>query len=135
MSLSSYRTFIQMLRDQIGDKPRHKDQSLGVAWNELGCAYMQNDDPKEAEICLKKSIDALGALEDVTRISISMPLINLAFAYWLQDRLTEAASTFEEALADREKEYGPNDRQSFVCVFPINSYTNILLYKEAHDDH
>ncbi|KAL8671104.1 MAG: hypothetical protein Q9168_004386 [Polycauliona sp. 1 TL-2023] len=49
MSLSSYNTFIQMLRDQIGDQPRGTDQSLGVAWNELGWAQLQNDNPLEAE--------------------------------------------------------------------------------------
>ncbi len=114
LSLSSYNTFIQMLREQVGDQPRGKDQSLGVAWNELGCAYLQNDTPLDAGECFKKSIDPLGALEGATRISISMPLINLAFAYWLEGRFEDAASTFQDALVDREKEYGLNDETSFV---------------------
>lgn len=37
LSLASYNTFIEMLRDQVGEQPKGKDQSLGVAWNELGC--------------------------------------------------------------------------------------------------
>ena len=114
VSLSSYRTFIQMLKDKFGDAPRGKDQSLGVAWNELGCAFLQNDTPNDAEDCFKKSIDALGSLDGASKISTSMPLINLAFAYWLQGRLDKAASTFQEALDDREREYGKNDRTSFV---------------------
>jgi tetratricopeptide (TPR) repeat protein len=114
ISLSSYRTFIKMLNAKLGDAPCGKDQSLGVAWDELGCAWLQSDKPGEAEPCFQKSIEALGALEGATRISISLPLINIAFAYWLQGRLEEAASTFQEALEDREREFGVNDWTSFV---------------------
>jgi tetratricopeptide (TPR) repeat protein len=111
---ATYRTFIEMLNAKLGDAPRGKYQSLGVAWNELGCAWLQSDKPGEAEPCFQKSIEALGALEGATRISISMPLVNIAFAYWLQGRLEEAASTFKEALEDREREFAVNDRISPV---------------------
>ena len=72
LSLSSYNTFIQMLREQVGDQPRGKDQSLGVAWNELRCAYLQSDTPLDAEECFKKSIDSLGALEGATRRDLAL---------------------------------------------------------------
>ncbi|KAL8989820.1 MAG: hypothetical protein Q9177_001376 [Variospora cf. flavescens] len=114
LDLASYNTFIQMLRDQIGDRPRGTDQSLGVALNELGCAHLQNDDCSEGEDYFKKSIDTLGALDGATRISTSMPLINLAFAYWLQDRFPKASSTLQQALEDREGTYAVNDKTSFV---------------------
>ncbi len=52
--------------------PRGKDQSLGVAWNELGCAYLQNDTTLDAEECFKKSIDSLGALEGATRRDLAL---------------------------------------------------------------
>lgn len=75
--------FIDMLKNKIGNAPRGKDQSLGVTWNELGCAWLQNENPNEAVPCFKNSINAPRALEGATKISISMPLINIAFAYLL----------------------------------------------------
>ena len=116
MSLSSYNIFIEMVRAKTGDKVQGKDQGLGVAWNELGCAHLQNDAPFDAEECFKKSIDALGAVQGATKISTSMALINLAFAYYFENRLEDASITFRDALNDRELEYGLNDRTSFVFV-------------------
>ncbi|KAI4126161.1 MAG: hypothetical protein LQ341_006907 [Variospora aurantia] len=113
LSLSSYSTFIQMLREQIGDQPRGTDQSLGVALNELGCAHLQNANCSEAEDCFKKSLIRL-VLSTAQQISTSMPLINLAFAYWLQGHFPKASSTFQQALEDREETYGVNDKTSFV---------------------
>jgi Tfp pilus assembly protein PilF len=43
-----------------------------------------------------------------------MPLINLGFAALVQGREAEADEIFSQALADREKEYGSNDKISFV---------------------
>ena len=114
-SLSHFRAFTDDLRSHFGDA--HKggtDQSLGVAWNELGNAFLQNEMWDQAEDSFMKSINALKGLEGATKVSISMPLINLAFTHWLQGRLDEAAADFEEALEDRETEYGIDDKTSFV---------------------
>lgn len=114
-SLTNLREFNNMLRERFGDTVSSgKDLSLGVSWNELGNAILQNNDGKGAQECYIKSIDALAALDGATRISITMPLINLGFAYWVQGRLDEAAATFQGALEDREKEYGADDKGSFV---------------------
>jgi tetratricopeptide (TPR) repeat protein len=115
VSLAKLKVFIDMLRERLDEAPsRGTDQSLGVAWNELGNAILQNNDGKWAEECFLKSIDALSALDGATAITISMPLINIGFTYWVQGRLTDAAATFQRALEDREKEYGVNDKTSFV---------------------
>jgi len=130
-SLSHFETFTKMLQDEIGaDKTvGGKDQSLGVAWNELGNAYLQNHSYDRAEECLNKSIDALSSLSGSTRISINMPLVNLAFCYWLQGRLSEAGNVFQDALTDREKEYGVDDKTSFVYV----STAQINMFMAAVD--
>lgn len=114
LSLPNFQSFNNMLREKFGDKSSGTDQSLGVSWNELGNAFLQNKAWKEAKDCFLKSIDALAALDGSTRITISMPLINLAFAYWLEGQLDEAAKTFQDALNNREAEYGVDDKTSFV---------------------
>jgi len=115
-SLYHFKAFTDMLRTKFGaDRPAGgTDQSLGVAWNELGNAYLQNGLLSEAEDSFRKSIEALRCLSGSTEISISMPLINLAFCFWLQGRLRDAESTFNESLSAREMEYGVDDTTSFV---------------------
>jgi Tetratricopeptide repeat len=86
-------------------------RALGVSWNELGNAYLQNNDIVEAKKCF---LESRATFEAMYSIDIYMPLINLGFAAWLQRRLGEADQIFSQALADREKEYGRNDQTSFV---------------------
>lgn len=115
ISLINMKAFSKTVRESYKDRiPGGKDQTLGVSWNELGNAFLQNNDGLEAERCYLESKKCLGALEGATRISISMPLINLGFSSWIQGRLGEADETFCQALKDRENEYGINDRVSFV---------------------
>lgn len=121
IALFNMKSFSKMVRDKYGDtKPGGTDQTLGVSWNELGNAMLQNGDGSEAERCFLESKKYLGALDGATRISITMPLINLGFAYWIQGRLGEADAVFYQALQDREREYGIDDKTSFVYVIPIH---------------
>lgn len=108
-------TFWAMLQDDSPEEPRAIDQYLGVAWNELGNAYLQNNEKEKAEACFRKSFKVMnGADGEVTPNTVSMPLINLGFVLWLQGRLSEAASVFEDALKYREKNYGSDDTVSFA---------------------
>ncbi|RAO64269.1 uncharacterized protein BHQ10_000281 [Talaromyces amestolkiae] len=113
-ALLNMKKFNQLVRDIYHDKPPGTDQTLGVSWNELGNAYLQNNNGIEAESCFLSSKEAFEALDGATRISISMPLINLGFAALAQGREGEADEIFSQALADREKEYGRDDKISFV---------------------
>lgn len=108
-------TFEAMVRDRSREASRGEDQYLGVAWNELGNAYLQNDDTKKAEACYRKSFFIMDVTDGgVSPNTVSMPLINLGFALWLQGRLAEAAETFERALNYREENYGSDDNVSFA---------------------
>lgn len=113
-ALLNMKKFNQLVRDTYQDKPPGTDQTLGVSWNELGNAYLQNNDSIKAENCFLNSKRAFEALDGATRISISMPLINLGFAALIQGRESEADDIFSQALSDREKQYGSNDKVSFV---------------------
>lgn len=113
-SLNNFKRFTEMLQEKFGDAPKGNDQSLGVAWNELGNSYLQFNQFREAEDCHRKSITALSMLNGAAKISINMPLINLAYTKWVAGDLEEASNLFEEALKDRIAEYGLNDRTSFV---------------------
>ena len=115
ISLINMKAFNKAVRESYKDViPGGKDQTLGVSWNELGNAFLQNNDGLEAEKCYLESKNCLGALEGATHISVSMPLINLGFASWIQGRLGEADEAFCQALKDRENEYGIDDKVSFV---------------------
>jgi tetratricopeptide (TPR) repeat protein len=115
-SLTHFIQLTDMLQKKLGGNKTQggNDQSLGVAWNELGNAYLQNDAYAEAEDCFLKSIHALRSLTNSTKISINMPLINLAFCHWLQGDLDKSESVFQESLEDREREYGVNDTTSLM---------------------
>lgn len=115
VSLTNFQIFNDMIRAKYGEEVRgDTDQSLGVSWNELGNGVLQNNDSQRAEECFLRSIAALKSLDGATRITISMPLVNLGFAYWVQGKLIQAAEIFRQALKDREDEYGVDDRVSFV---------------------
>lgn len=126
VSLPNMRKFTDLLRGKHnGDLAHGTDQSLGVAWNVLGNAFLQNGNTNEAEACFLHSIAALRALGGSDESSISMPLINLGFAYWLANKLEEALETFEKALRDREEKLGKDDTTSFVTGKLLLGYGNV----------
>jgi hypothetical protein len=113
-SLRRFKRFTELNIETFGESPSGKDQTLGVGWNELGNAHMQNGNIGEAEECFVKSIQALKKVEGSKDITISMPLINLAFTYWLNGRLDMADATFKVAYNQRVQEYGIDDKTSFA---------------------
>jgi hypothetical protein len=113
-SLTHLQTFWELLRDQVGEQPHGQDQRMGVAFNELGNAYFQNNDLDNAEMCFNRSIELLRVVDGVMPNTVSMPLINLGFVLWQQKKLAKAASTFQEALEYREANSKPGDIDSFA---------------------
>lgn len=111
MALANCTEFKRLLQEKLGSR---EDQSLGVAWNELGVAHLQNEDSKKSCECFRNSIAILERLPGITPNARSMPLINLGFALWIAGHLDEAAAVFERTLALREAAYGIDDTQSFA---------------------
>jgi len=109
-----FSAFNTAMLEFAGGKSQKKDKRLAVSWNELGVAHMMLEHWRLAEDCFIRSMDALKELDDFKKVDLSFPIINLAFSYWLQERLDEADKTLAEILAIREAAYGINDRESFM---------------------
>lgn len=126
-SLRHLKAHRDMLEDNYPEEYLIKDSRWGVAWNELGNAYLQNQRAITAEECFRKSINVLNSLESTTTNTLSMPQINLAFALWLQNRLEEAEEEFVAVLEQRAYAYGEDDTVSFACVYSPVSPSLILM--------
>lgn len=114
MSLPNCKQSTEMLQARLGPDSNGRDQSISFAWNELGNAYLQNNDTAEAERCFRKSLNSLAALGDSGAHLESVPQISLGFALWQQRRLNDAADVFQNALDLRERDYGKHDTISFA---------------------
>jgi hypothetical protein len=101
---------------EIGDGPQGTDMRLGISWNQLGVAYMINDDWTMGEECFRKSINTLKKTDDFKRYKLSLPLVNLGYAWWLTGKFDEAVIALHEGLKDRAAAFGENDRESFMFV-------------------
>jgi tetratricopeptide (TPR) repeat protein len=113
-SETNFGTCVEKLRHLLDDEAKRNDSFFGVALNELGCAYLQNWKEEEALAAFEESLSVLENLKDSTKQLITMPQINLGFAYGLAGRFEDASSTFESALKDRFAELGQDDATSFV---------------------
>lgn len=112
--LRNLRIFHDMMQKASNENTPKYDMRLGLACNELGFAYMLKEDWAEGERYFRRSIDLLQQLHNFEPILISLPLVNLGYAYWLQGRFDEAAVVLEKGVGDREEKYGNNDRISFM---------------------
>jgi len=115
-AMKNFTIFHDMMCKELGGETQCKDMRLGLACNELGNAYMLKDDWVQGEKYFLQSIELLCQLDDYEPVSISLPLVNLGYAYWLQGRLEEATRVLEKGVADREAKYGIEDRISFMYV-------------------
>jgi tetratricopeptide (TPR) repeat protein len=111
MALANCLEYKRLLQKDLGSM---EDQHTGVAWNELGVAYLQNGDVKSSHGCFRNSIAIMERLPGVTTNTRSMPLINMGFALWISGEHDQAAAIFEQALALREIAYGKDDTESFA---------------------
>jgi tetratricopeptide (TPR) repeat protein len=111
MALANCTEFKRLLQEKLASQ---ESQSLGVAWNELGVAHLQNGHTEKSCDCFRNAIAIMKRLPEISPNTMSMPLINLGFALWIAGQLDEAAATFEHTLSLRETAYGVNDTQSFA---------------------
>ncbi|KAH7380831.1 hypothetical protein BKA64DRAFT_630742 [Cadophora sp. MPI-SDFR-AT-0126] len=112
--LRNLKIFHDMMEKEFKVESPRTDMRLGLACNELGFAYMLKEDWAQGEIYFQRSIELLQKLHDFEPILVSLPMVNLGYAYWLQGRLSEAAAVLEKGVSDREEKYGIHDRISFI---------------------
>ena len=115
-ALDHFTAFNKAMIEFADGQPQTKDMSLAVSWNELGNAYMMNEEWNSAADCFLRSMEILHQLESFKKVDLSFPQITLGFSYWLQGRLDEADQILSDILAAREEAYGINDRESFMSV-------------------
>ncbi|GAB7348200.1 hypothetical protein MBLNU459_g6204t1 [Dothideomycetes sp. NU459] len=113
-ALKHHSAFNMMMLKELADGAFHDDMRLAISWNELGNAFMLQDLWYKGEECYAKSIQALRQLDKFDTLQLSLPRVNMATACWLTGRSTEAAEILTEALADREKVFGADDKDSFM---------------------
>jgi tetratricopeptide (TPR) repeat protein len=113
-AMKNLKSFHDMMEKELDEKTQRTDMRLGLACNELGNAYMLKEDWVEGERYFLRSIELLEKLDDFEPILISLPLVNLGYAYWLQGRLDEAVAVLVHGASAREEKYGDNDRISFM---------------------
>lgn len=121
-ALRNLKIFHDMMQKEFEEDTPRVDMRLGLACNELGFAYMLKEDWAQGEVYFLRSIELLQQLHNFEPILISLPLVNLGYAYWLQGRLNEAAAVLEKGIGDREAKYGIHDRISFMCVISFHPH-------------
>lgn len=114
-ALECLTQFNQMMRKRLGDDLVPTDIRLAISWNELGNAYMLNKMWEQGKSCFEESIVAIGKYEGFNRVQLSLPLVNVGLAFWITDRVEEAAEVLQKALAEREAASGlVDDNDSFM---------------------
>ena len=100
-ALHYHKLFNDRMVKQLSGKAGEKDMRLAISWNELGNAYMLNDDWATGEECFLKSIEEMRRLRDYNKTTISLPLANLGLSYWMQNKLETAARVLIQGLEER----------------------------------
>lgn len=115
------------LRIQISESSGTQDIRLAVAHNELGIAYIMNNQYEPGMLAFQKSIEVYRQLPEFELAMDTNPRTNLAFAYWVRgkslksaDRPADSTTMFEQAehqfkdlLRDRETKFGADDTESY----------------------
>jgi len=133
-ALNYHKSFNAMMVREMGTSTSGNDMRLAISWNELGNAYMLNDDWWKGEECFQKSIDLMRQLDQFEKVSISLPVVNLGLAYWLQGRHEEANDVLVEGLKNREDAFGAEDRVSFITGRFLHALGNIRASQKAMND-
>ena len=113
-ALRYHLLFNKAMTKELETKQTHEDMRLAISWNELGNAYMLNQEWSKGEKNFLKSITEMRRLKGFKPTQISLPLANLGLAYWLQEKYDLATEALLAGLKDREAEFGLDDRISFM---------------------
>ncbi|KAK0122810.1 hypothetical protein ONS96_009843 [Cadophora gregata f. sp. sojae] len=124
--LRNLKIFHDMMEKQFNKETPRTDMRLGLACNELGFAYMLKEDWAQGEVYFQRSIELLQQLDEYEPVLISLPMVNLGYAYWLQGRLSDAADVLEKGVSDREEKYGIQDRISFISGRFYHALGNVM---------
>ncbi|KAL9111738.1 MAG: hypothetical protein Q9227_003797 [Pyrenula ochraceoflavens] len=110
-SFEAHSKFLD-LRERLESQIPHQDELLPQALNEIGNDYMMREDYKLAESTYRASIEKYKGLKTYDSLQLSFPAGNLGLALWLQGRFDEASEVVMDALEDRERHFGRNDKNS-----------------------
>jgi hypothetical protein len=113
-SLDCQLRFKDMMETELSELKPVTDMRLSIAYNQLGVAYMINDDWDKGEEYLRLSMKEMKTLETFEGYMISLPLVNLGLIHWMNKRYTEAEEILQEGLASRMAKFGLNDTESFM---------------------
>lgn len=113
-ALRYQQSFNAMMAKELGSVKGGQDMRLAISWNELGNAWMLNRHWKRAEECFEESIRIMRLLDSYEKIWISLPLVNLGLAFWLQGYYDIATEKLLEGFHDRQERFGNDDRESFM---------------------
>jgi tetratricopeptide (TPR) repeat protein len=113
---------LRLEHSKISAKGR-RDIRLGMAYNQMGVAYMMNRDYGSAVGVLEKAFEVYKDLENSTPIMATLPAANMGLACWFLERYDEAYNVLIDILREREKVFGINDNESFkfVLLLPPNT--------------
>ena len=123
-TLAHFKTFNELMLQEIGDGAQGNDKRLAISWNELGNAYMLNGLWGQGEESFKRSIATMHRVDDFKWTDVSFPFVNLGLAYWLTNRLGKAIEILLEGLGHREAVHGVDDKESFMYV-PLESVQDL----------
>ncbi|KXS94298.1 hypothetical protein AC578_6784 [Pseudocercospora eumusae] len=135
MALVHCKKYKSMLEEKMRSDSQGRlghDARLAIAWNELGNAYLHNNEAKKAEKYFLMSISAHRDSPEMDQGN--MPLSNLGFALWMQGRLEDAIKTFRDALKDRAARYGRDDNVSFSTGKLLLGLGNVLYEQGSYDE-
>ena len=114
-SMIHKQKWLEMLlerKDKDGDPV--EDHELGIAYNEMGVAYGNNNSFDTATVAFHCSIDIFKRLEDYEDTMLTLPEPNLAFIYWMQGRFEDAEKLLRNSLTIQENHFGIDDTSSFL---------------------
>ncbi|KAF1810425.1 hypothetical protein P152DRAFT_491441 [Eremomyces bilateralis CBS 781.70] len=124
-ALNHLTKFNDMMKKELDGRSQGKDMRFAISWNQLGVAYMVNDNIEKGEECFIKSIKTMKQLENYRPYLISLPLVNLALVYWLTNRRDDALIALNEGVEARSRFFGPNDRESFITGRFLHAIGNV----------